>query len=561
MPDVQTSEVLKPPPAHHIMPSGSSLTYSDRTLTSFTSAAPNSASARLIRNTLLNGCGKLANFATLIILSPILLSRLGAEQFGLWTLVIMFSGHFGMLDLGFGAALTKYVAQYKATNQLQFANLPFTAALLGYGASAVALMCGLWWLRFSLFKFFSVPRSFWEQSNYLIPGMVLIFFLTSILGVMQSTLNGLQEMAVTNLAVLLQVGCSIALTLGFLHGGLGLLGVVLANTLSLAIAALFLSFFVIRYIPGLRLEIFFWSPQYRSVLRFGAMVQLAKISSIVSIYADRVLIGHFLGLIALAQYQLGYTVVSAMRGTVLLLASAVMPATSDLAARNDRNNLQELYRRGTKYMVLVTLGITSVIITLAPRIIRVWLDRDDSVVAMIVCFLAVGQLAHVLTGLGTSMCEGLGSLSLTVKFGIGLTLLQILLGVLAIRYFGLIGLLVSTAIVLNGTSILFLYKFNQIIPHARGFLWLRLLRVPVAAAVVASVGVWLLASVVVSVNPLAIPPAVLLGSQIGLLLLTYSFFVLKSGYLDAFDKSLAAHLPGAALWSSLLFKNGNGFHR
>src|SRR5256885_9864114 len=38
--------------------------------------------------------------------------------------------------------------------------------------------------------------------------------------------------------------------------------------------------------------------------------------------------------------------------------------------RSDRNNLQELYRRGTKYMVLVTLGITSVIVTLAPQIIR-----------------------------------------------------------------------------------------------------------------------------------------------------------------------------------------------
>jgi O-antigen/teichoic acid export membrane protein len=554
--------MLSPPPSHTRMPSASSLLKdSDWTLNSVSGVASDSASGRLIRNTLLNGCGKLANFLTLILLSPILLSRLGAEQFGLWTLVIMFSGHFGMLDLGFGAALTKYVAQYKVTNQLQFANLPFTAALLGYGASAMALLCGLWWLRFPLFKFFSVPKSFWEQSNYLIPGMVLIFFLTSIVGVMQSMLNGLQEMAVTNLAVLLQVGCSISLTLGFLRGGLGLLGLVLANTLSLAIAALFLLSFVIRYMPGLRLDVLFWSPQYRSVLRFGAMVQLARISGIASIYADRVLIGHFLGLVALAEYQLGYTVVTAMRGTVLLLASAVMPATSDLAARNDRSNLQELYRRGTKYMVLVTLGITSVIITLAPRIIRVWLGRDDPVVAMIVCFLAVGQVAHVLTGLGTSMSEGLGSLSLAVRFGIGLTLLQIVLGVLAVRYFGLMGLLFSTAIVLNATSILFLYKFQQVIPHARSLFWLQLLRIPLAAAVVASVLVWLLSSAMGYVNSLAIRPAAFLGSQIGLLLLTYSFFVLKSGYLDAFDKRLAAHLPGAMLWSSLLLKCGHGFRR
>ena len=212
-------------------------------------------------------------------------------------------------------------------------------------------------------------------------------------------------------------------------------------------------------------------------------------------------------------------------------------------------------------MVLVTVGITSVIVTLAPGIIRAWLGRGDSVVAMIVCFLAIGQVAHVLTGLGTSMCEGLGSLSLAVKFGIGLTLFQITLGILAIGYFGLIGLLFSTAIVLNGTSILFLYKFNQVLPHARGLFWLHLLRVPLGAAVVASIFVRVLSTAMVSVNSLAIPSAAFLASQVGLLLLTYSFFVLKSGYLDAFDKRLVVQLPGAMLWSSVFSKYGHGFHR
>jgi hypothetical protein len=88
-----------------------------------------------------------------------------------------------------------------------------------------------------------------------------------------------------------------------------------------------------------------------------------------------------------------------------------------------------------------------------------------------------------------------------------------------------------------------------------------LLRVPVAAAGASSALVWLLSRAMVSMNGTVIPPAVFLGSQAGLLLLTYSCIVLKSGYLDAFDKSLASHFPGSTLWSSLLFKNGNGLSR
>jgi O-antigen/teichoic acid export membrane protein len=382
--------------------------------------------------------------------------------------------------------------------------------------------------------------------------MVLIFFLTSLLGVFQSIINGLQEMAITNAAAVLQSACMVALNVALLRAGFGLYGVILATVLSLLIAVGFLLVFVIRLIPGLRLASFLGEPRFIPVLRFGATVQLARISSVAVGYADRILIGHFLGLVALAKYQLAYTVATAIRGLVLLLPSAVIPVASDLAARNERSAIRTLYWRGSKYILLVTLAISSAIITLAPEITHVWLGHDDPLIAMIIRFLTAGHAVHVLTGLGTSMCEGLGMVGLEVKFGFGLTVLQATLGIVAVRYFGLLGLLCSTTTVMAVTSVLFLYKFDKQMVSEQHVSWSNLLATPLAASALASCLVLLLARASPTVNLGIIAPAAVLALQLGLFLSSYALFLLRSSYLDEFDRQLAFRLPGGPFWSLLL---------
>ena len=512
-----------------------------------------SVSAKLLQNTLFNGCGSMANYLAVLVLTPLIFSHLGAERFGLWALTTLLAGQFGLLDLGFGAALTKYVAEYKTTNRLQMANSPFTAALCFYALVSAGLLAVLWHFRSPVFRFFFVPDSFWSESHYLIPGAVLIFFLTSILGVLQSMFNGLQEVAFTNAAAVLQGVCMIGLTVALFHAGFGFRGVICAAVLSLLVAVTFLLVFVIRLIPSLKLAPFIGKSEFLPVLRFGATMQLVVIASVVVAYADRALISHFLGLVLLAKYQLGYTVIGAMRGAVLLLASAVVPATSDLAAKNDRGTLQSLYWRGTKYTILVALAIGAAIITLAPEIARAWLGHDDPLVALIFRFLATGQVVYVITGLGASMCRGMGLVALEAKFGVWLTVLQTTIGTVTVRRFGLLGLLCSTALVTTGTSVIFLYKFHRSIQRRyRSFSWPHLLFTPAKAAALASCLVALSSSLVLVSGQSRFSSVCLVSFDIMLFALIYALVILRSNYLDAFDRQLFSRLPGGSLWTVLL---------
>lgn len=511
-----------------------------------------SASVKLLRNTLFNGFGKLASYLSVLILSPIILSRLGAGRFALWAIVTLFAGQFGLLDLGFSTVLTKYVAEFNASHRLEFANPLFTAALCCYAFISATLLVVLWHFRVPVFRFFSVPEGFWSEWNYLIPGMVIIFFLTSVLGVLQSVINGLQQMAIPNMAAVLQGGCMVALTVALLRAGFGLRGVVLAAVLSLFVAVGFLLFFVIRLVPSLRLASFVGDAGFLSALRFGATVQLSKISAVAVAYGDRILISHFLGLILLAKYQLAYTVINAMRGAALLLVSAVVPAASDLAARSDRSNLQNLYWRGTKYTVLTCLALGSSIIVLAPVITRAWLGQHDNLISLIIRVLAAGQLFHIMTGLGTCMCEGMGLVGLEAKFCVTLTVLQTAIGIPAVRHFGLFGLLTSTALVTASTSVGFLYQFHRSMRSERYFSWRRLLFTPLTAAALASCLVLGISTLFLVSWQSRSSYAALLLFQAALFMATYLLFVLRSNYLDALDIQVASRLPGRALWMALL---------
>jgi O-antigen/teichoic acid export membrane protein len=494
---------------------------------------------KLLKNTVFNFGGKLASYLAVLVLNPIILAYIGSERFGLWALVLLFAGYLGLVDLGFGAALTKYVAEYNMKKELYRINALFTAALSFYVLAFAVLTVTLWLLRFSLLRFFNVPEFLWNESQNIIPAAGLLFLLTSVVSVFQSLINGLQKMAITNGLAIVQAVLTTFLTIMFLNLGYGFYGVIVATLIALLPSLVALAISTRRLIPELRLDYPFRDRGFYTILRFSLTVQVARISGVVAVYADRVLIAHFLDLITLAKYQLGYTIIVAMRGITLLIASAVVPATSELCAREDGPGLRKLYVRGNKYSLIVGLFLSGLIITLAPEIIYAWLGYKDQLVVLVIRLLGVGHLFHVMTGMGTAMCEGLGKPGLEAKFGIWLTVMQIGFGVISVQVFGLLGILVSTAAVMATTSIVFLYQFNKSIGSGQPSPWWILVLKPVTGSILASFLVFgFSTSFATYLESYRTGHLLLLLIQTGIFVSAYCTFLIGSGYIDAFDKDL-----------------------
>jgi len=504
-------------------------------------------STKLLRNTAFNLGGRAAGYGVSLILTPLIFRSLGADQFGLWALTVMLAGQFGLVDLGFTSALSKYVSEFNARGTLGRINAPLTAALLFYVAVCIGLVIPLWTFRYAVFDFFSIPQPLWGVSLFVMPAAIFLFFATSTLAVFQSVINGLQRMEITNGVAVVQAILLATLTALALRLGKGLGGVILVNAACLLGGAIVLAVFCRTSMPGLKVTFQFQGSEFRSVLRFGAVVQLARVSGIVAAYSDRVLISHFLDLAWLGRYQLAYTIVAAMRGATLLLVSAVVPATSELTAIEQKHAIRALYRRGTKYSLITALAIAGIIVPLAGHISRAWLGCIDPFVVLGMRFLAVGHLFHVVTGLGTAMSEGMGRPEIEARFGVCLSVLQVLLGIVGVRWFGFRGILWTTVLVMAITSLWFLTRFHRVVEPEAPFPWRALALPPVIASLAASSLVWVVSSHLDAGVHGRIGAALLLLAGGSLFLAVYVGILAAVRYVDEFDLQLTSAIGRAIL--------------
>lgn len=75
-------------------------------------------------------------------LTPFVIRHLGQSGYGVWVLVGSFIGYYGLLNLGVGSAITRYIARFSAQNDTENLNETVNSALAMFcitGIVAVAI--------------------------------------------------------------------------------------------------------------------------------------------------------------------------------------------------------------------------------------------------------------------------------------------------------------------------------------------------------------------------------------------------------------------------------------
>ncbi len=76
---------------------------------------PDLRRSRLAKNSLYNFTGLVAQSLLLLVSTPLLVWRLGPEQYGLFMIASALLGTVGILEMGLGAGIIKFVAEYTST--------------------------------------------------------------------------------------------------------------------------------------------------------------------------------------------------------------------------------------------------------------------------------------------------------------------------------------------------------------------------------------------------------------------------------------------------------------
>lgn len=505
---------------------------------------------KIARNTLFNSIGRFWSMGVSFLLTPYIISQIGIERFGIWSLISVLVGYFGLLDLGVNYAFVKYIAEEEVKTNYQSINRIVNTGLVFYLALAVLIVPSAYLMSDQLLSLLKAPPEIHDEVLFILTAAVLIFCLSNAFSVFEGVITGLQRMDISNAIKIVSSVPQAISTVLLLRLGYGLRGLITAQAIMFGVASLLLLTAAFRLLPTLRLSprYFHW-PSLRRLVSYGAKVQVSRLAELAGPQTNKLILGHFVGLSAVTFYELGARVVRMTKSFVLL--GAIVPAASELDARESWPALQQLYQQGSKFLALMVAPLMLFSIPAAPLMIRAWMGTDFPQAVLAIRILAVGHFVHILTGVGTTIVRGIGKPGYETRYALLLSIVNPLLSLLLVLQFGFEGVLVGTTIALVLSSLYFFALFHRLMK-------LQLLRmiqnsylVPMVGCVVASIAGY---GIVESLHAL---PWLDLGSRLSALVLltvegtvflgTYSLWIWRIGYLNLTDRQLLYHLIGSLL--------------
>jgi O-antigen/teichoic acid export membrane protein len=172
------------------------------------------------------------------------------------------------------------------------------------------------------------------------------------------------------------------------------------------------------------------------------------------------------------------------------MISALIPATSELGARNDRAKILQTYLLASKYVAMVTVAMVAFLVLEARSVLTLWLGNGFGNSVILVQILAIGYGANVLGGAASQTGAGVGRPEFDMRSTVLLSVLNPILSIFLVQQFGAPGAAAGTslAFVIATVYLLLTFHRNYIENSVRTILQDVYLR-PIAAGVFANLAV------------------------------------------------------------------------
>jgi O-antigen/teichoic acid export membrane protein len=400
-----------------------------------------------------------AEMALGLLTLPFNLHHLGTEAYGLWMLTAGVTIHFSILDLGYGGAMVKFVAQYRAHKDTKALNEIASTLFYMFAAFGVLAYLVVMGLAFNLEHVFNITQAQAETGKWilLIIGVtVAINFPFSVYGGVSS---GFQRYDVNNMVAILSNLVIAAVNVAVVLAGYGLITLV-ASTTAVRLATYFLyRRTAYRVFPALRIR-----PSYVRTARLREVTGFSVYSSIIdwanklNYELDEVVIGIFLGAGPVAIWAVADRIISGTQRLTNQGNAVLLPVVVDSDAMQRSGRLQRVLLEGTRLSLATVLPIALVLVLLAEPLIRAWIRKPEILAAApVIQILAFAVALRVGNATSTTLLKGSGQVRRVAMVNIGAGLVNLALSSALIIPFGLPGVAIGTLIPVAFSSIFILF--------------------------------------------------------------------------------------------------------
>jgi O-antigen/teichoic acid export membrane protein len=400
-----------------------------------------------------------AEMAIGLITLPFNLHHLGTEAYGLWMLTAGVTIHFSILDLGYGGAMVKFMAQYRAHKDTRALNEIASTLFYLFAVFGVLAYLVVIGLAFNLEHVFRITPGQAEIGKWilLIIGInVAINFPFSVYGGVSS---GFQRYDINNMVAIGSNLAVAAVNIGMVLAGYGLVALVAATS-----AVRFLTYFLYRRnayraFPGLRIRPgYVRKERLREVTGFSVYSSIIDWANKLNYELDEVVIGIFLGAGPVAIWAVADRVISGTQRLTNQGNAVLFPFVVDSDETQQIGRLRRVLIEGTRLSLATVLPIALVLVVLAEPLVRAWIRTPEIIAAApVIQILAFAVALRVGNATSTTLLKGSGQVRRVAMVNIWTGLVNLALSSALIGPFGLVGVAVGTLVPVAFSSVFVLF--------------------------------------------------------------------------------------------------------
>ena len=405
---------------------------------------------QLTINTLAASAQVVTTGLAFLVLYRYVLDHIGAEAFGVWSLVLITASISNLANLGLGSSVVKFVSQYLARGDAVRAAHVVQTALLTLAAFLLIVLGSLYpvatWA-LSIHPQLKAAPAMLATALGVLPYAFGSFWALSVASVSLGALDGAQRI---DLRSALQVGGTLAylataLVLVPRHGLLGLAWAHLAQSLLLLLASWPAARRLLHALPRVPHR---WQwPVLREILGYSVNFQVMAIFWLLFEPLTRWFVSSFGGLSAAAWFEFANRMVFQLRALITAAHQSIVPRIAELKELQPAV-LDQVYVRSFRVILFLVLLLLPVLIAAVPLVSWLWIDAFEPVFVTFAVILGIGWFLNLLSNPAYFAYMGIGTLRWNVVGRITIGVLNGAFGWALGMFFGGTGVIVGFTLAL-----------------------------------------------------------------------------------------------------------------
>jgi O-antigen/teichoic acid export membrane protein len=439
-----------------------------------------------------NGLAQLAPVVVAFALTPLLLSRLGLDRFGIWSLALVILATLTALDGGVSASLARFFAVYAARADREDTGRLLVGSLLFFLLLGVGLTLAAWPIAPAIAGLLDIPERLNGEAVVVIRWLPPLSALALMAASTSALLQGNGQFRALAATMLASSGIFAVAVIVLVQPG-GHLRALMVATGVRYVAQVGASLLFAAKNVSIRRPLLPSRATMREFRGYASWMQLTALTGFVTVQMDAFVIAAVLPIRYVGLYSIGMQAATAARSLPLYAFAPLLTRLTTTFRSGGREATAAEFERLERRWLPAVLAYGAVAVAAIGFSVPVWLGNGYVLSGVVATILLAGYVVHVgLTGLRTCYARAVGRPGLETRYALVWTVANAVLTIPFALAAGVVGVVTATAVTALMASVYFVAlcrrteRLSVIVPGKR---WWRVAAVAVGITIAGEIAI------------------------------------------------------------------------